>query len=561
MPALGGLVDSDGTRRFGHPLALVAARLGVLLDGHGAPVGHFADGGECVGRIVHLVRARGVAGRNVVARAESAWPDHLARFDKLCGGKHVLRVHRDVGRRRDAVGEVDGLLVVVRGAHAAPFAVVMRMHVHEAGNNRLARGVDHLVHARRGAGADAGDAAGLGHNRSALDDLSLVERDDARIRERDAPRGNTAWDRDRELHRVGATVFHMMHEEAFATAVLDRVLVTPAREESAIARELRDRELPATFFDALRLATKSAPGHGRDIDVVAFLERDVLARRRRNDFVGGRKSEMLLLVAAVGLHRHQRGAAASSTRPARRGSFFVNPEYAALRAERRTHKLAAGLTSNGTTRRAHDCGQHNTGVRRRRVEQHHVIPRIVRECALPGGGAFAARYHDGATVGTPYGVHVVARFARHALCRAASCSDFPYMASTGIVPRHERDGATIGTPCRRVFERLERRVGEPLRCTGRAGLSVDAANGLKCDRAPVGRCARPAEELCGHRSVGNAEFAARHFADGAMDLRRVRDRGDFFRRDVEPANLPALRNHYALPVLRPLVARHHAEGL
>ena len=59
--ALGRLVHADRARRFRHPLPLIAARLRVLLDRHGAPVGHLAHGRQCVAGIVDLVRARGVA--------------------------------------------------------------------------------------------------------------------------------------------------------------------------------------------------------------------------------------------------------------------------------------------------------------------------------------------------------------------------------------------------------------------------------------------------------------------------------------------------------------------
>src|SRR5258708_29112828 len=65
VSALGRLVETDGARRFGHPLTLVAPRLRVLLDGHRAPVGHLANHRHRVAGIVILVRAAPVAAGGV----------------------------------------------------------------------------------------------------------------------------------------------------------------------------------------------------------------------------------------------------------------------------------------------------------------------------------------------------------------------------------------------------------------------------------------------------------------------------------------------------------------
>jgi hypothetical protein len=119
-------------------LALVAAWLRVLLDHDRAPVGHLANHGQRVARVVDLVRARSVARRDVVAGAEAARADGLAGFYQLRGREHVLAVHRRIERRRDAVREVDRLLEIAPRPHTAPFAVVVRVHVDEAGDDRLA---------------------------------------------------------------------------------------------------------------------------------------------------------------------------------------------------------------------------------------------------------------------------------------------------------------------------------------------------------------------------------------------------------------------------------------
>ncbi len=79
----------------------------------------------------------------------------------------------------------------------------------------------------------------------------------------------------------------------------------------------------------LRRAADAAQSNGRDEDVVALLERDVIAVRRRDDFVGGRKAQVFLLVATIRAHRHERSAAA--TAPS--AGHLVDPEDAAVRSE------------------------------------------------------------------------------------------------------------------------------------------------------------------------------------------------------------------------------------
>src|SRR6266480_3473072 len=91
------------------------------------------------------------------------------------------------------------------------------------------------VDAGRAAGADAGDAAPLHNDGAAVDDLSLVERDDPRIGQRHASRWNVAWHAQRERDRLSTTILHVPHVIMRSAPILERRLVAPAREEPAVA--------------------------------------------------------------------------------------------------------------------------------------------------------------------------------------------------------------------------------------------------------------------------------------------------------------------------------------
>src|SRR5579862_4504352 len=121
--SLGRFVDSDLPACFGHPLPLVSTWLRVLLDLDGAPARHLPHFHECGLRSGHFICPRGVTSRDVVARAEPAWADHLASLDEFCGWKHVLAIHRGIERRRHAVREIDRLFEVVLRTHPAPLPV------------------------------------------------------------------------------------------------------------------------------------------------------------------------------------------------------------------------------------------------------------------------------------------------------------------------------------------------------------------------------------------------------------------------------------------------------
>ena len=122
----------------------------------------------------------------------------------------------------------------------------------------------------------------------------MIHRHDACVRERDAPVRHVTRHAELEGDRVRAARVHVPDVEALAAAELERLRVAPAREQAAVLRQLRDRELAAPLLDALHIAADAAPCERRDVDVVAFLERDPLSVRRRDDLVGRREAQMLL---------------------------------------------------------------------------------------------------------------------------------------------------------------------------------------------------------------------------------------------------------------------------
>src|SRR5262249_34576256 len=106
----------------------------------------------------------------------------------------------------------------------------------------------------------------------------------------------------------------------------------------------------------------AAPGKRRDVDVVALLERDPLAVRRRHDLVRRREGQVLLLVAAIGLDGHERRAATLSTT----AGLLVDPEDSAVGPERWPNDLAACLTGDRHAGGPSDRGECDAGVAGRR---------------------------------------------------------------------------------------------------------------------------------------------------------------------------------------------------
>src|SRR5205814_261330 len=109
------------------------------------------------------------------------------------------------------------------------------------------------------------------------------------------------------------------------------------------------------------------------VDVVTFLECDVRTVGRRDDLIGGGKAQVFLPIAAVRLHRHQRGPAAAAAG----ARDFIDPEDATVGSERGTHHLTTRLAGDGRAARTRDRGERYAGIARGRRsgrETNEIVP-------------------------------------------------------------------------------------------------------------------------------------------------------------------------------------------
>ena len=285
---LGGHHEPVLPRDVRYPLTLIAARLHVLLERHSAPrpeaidvlLGHFV--------IREVVLTPGVVGVQRIARAEDARADERAGFDHLRGRKHVLRPHRVVHARRHAEGQRHRRLERLRGDDSTELAEVMRVHVHEAGDDRLAARVD-LVFPVQHAGADARDTPLLHDDRSALDHAAVVERDDARAGERHGALGQCARQPQVDLHGVGFARGDIVRDIPRAAAEFDGHAVAPVRKDAALPADPANGETAALLVDVNGMARAPVGGERDDVDIVALVEGGPPSIGRRDDLVGKRK--------------------------------------------------------------------------------------------------------------------------------------------------------------------------------------------------------------------------------------------------------------------------------
>ena len=139
---------------------------------------------------------------------------------------------------------------------------------------------------------------------------------------------------------------HVAHVVVRAAAVLERLVVAPARKESAVARQLRDRELAAPFLDALRIAANAAQRERRDVDVVAFLERDLL---RRPATGRSRRPPGKLRCSCLSLPSLLTDMSAVPPRPPPAPRTLVDPEDPAVGSERTAARSAVAIRPRSPT--------------------------------------------------------------------------------------------------------------------------------------------------------------------------------------------------------------------
>ena len=119
---------------------------------------------------------------------------------------------------------------------------MVRMHVHPAGNDGFAFGIDHAVGSRCFAIADAGDASGLDHNRAGTDDLLVRQRDQPRIRECHGPLRNGSRNAQVNFGRVRLRRVDVIDKIFVRIAALDGIGIAPARIHAAIEADRCDGE-------------------------------------------------------------------------------------------------------------------------------------------------------------------------------------------------------------------------------------------------------------------------------------------------------------------------------
>ncbi len=179
--SLGRDVEAVLASDFGDPLMLLALRLHVLLQGDDAVAGESLDilfGDFVAGEVVvaeSIARVQRIAGR------ECAWANHFSRVHQFCRRKNILRPRGGIEGRRDSVREIAGDFVIVRRSDSGVFAVVVRVHIDEAGNDCFAFDVDDAIDSGGGTFADARDARAANNDSAVFDDFAIVERENSRV--------------------------------------------------------------------------------------------------------------------------------------------------------------------------------------------------------------------------------------------------------------------------------------------------------------------------------------------------------------------------------------------
>src|SRR5579872_229341 len=154
--AFGGNVETIFAGDFGDPLMLLAFWLEILFQGEDAVAGETLDVFFGDFEAGEIVVAGTVAGVERISGGERARADHEAGVYHFGGRKNVLRPGGGIECARDAVGEVAGDFVVVGRRDAGVHAVVVGVHVDEAGDDGFTFDVDDAIDAGCGAIADAG---------------------------------------------------------------------------------------------------------------------------------------------------------------------------------------------------------------------------------------------------------------------------------------------------------------------------------------------------------------------------------------------------------------------
>ena len=422
-----------------HPLALVAARLQVLLERGRAPGRQPVDVLLCDLVAGQVVLARGVAAVEGVARGVGPGSHDRARTDHFGAGEDVLRPHRIVEVRGHPVGEVDRRLEVALRDEALVLAVVVGVHVDEAGDDGLAGHVHGPVGPGGVAFPDARDAAALDEQGCVLVHGTVVEGDDAGVREGERSFGDDAVDAQPDGHGVGLAGRGVVDEEVLPAPEFEAVVVEPARVEAAFGGELRDGDRGAPLLERDGVAAHSAGGQGCPEDVVALLEGDAVAAGRDDELVAPGDGRVHLRVGAVTAHRHQSDRSLSLARV-----VACRQVDAPAGAERRPRDLAAVAeqSTGSPDRNGHDALLRSSF----RGDAPQLPEGVLR--GRPGARCRPApsRDHDLGTIERPHGVGVLGGRSGELLGGAASGRNLPHVPAIFAAPGRVRDPAAVGRP-------------------------------------------------------------------------------------------------------------------
>ena len=210
-------------------------------------------------------------------------------------------------------------------------------------------------------------------------------------------------------------------------------------------------------------------------------------------------------------------------------------------------------------------------VAARGVENVELEVLVVFGLAAAELEARAPQQRDPVALRRPGGVGVVARRLRQPDRRNARRREgLPDVAALGVAPRDVGDPAPVGREGRRVLAVGQRGVvlRQALRRADRPAarelLQPDAPESLEGDPAPVGRLARPAEDLRLDRAGLDLLLPGDARRRELLDLGRERNVRDGLRGEIEARDLPLVGKDEGLAVRREGVARpdvHRREAL
>src|SRR5580700_4993084 len=151
-------------------------------------------------------------------------------------------------------------------------AVVMRMHVDQAGDDGFAFDVDDAIDASGGAIADARDARAFNYDGAALNYFAMVEGQNSCVGEGEGAGWNFARHAEFYFSCVGLFGVEVVDEISIGAAEFEGLGVAEVRKVAAYFADLVERQDRTCFVDERRFAGGARGWESERVDVVAFLE-------------------------------------------------------------------------------------------------------------------------------------------------------------------------------------------------------------------------------------------------------------------------------------------------